>query len=96
MPDPSSSAAAGRRMAGPPLGGTGVGLAEAEDRQSAPALAGALGAGLTSSRRAFRQHSRSVSHQKNGASEQEGHHQSYEMSLANHGTLTFVVCVLCY
>jgi|SRR5215204_1423834 len=32
MPDPSSSAsaAAGRRLAGPPVGGTGTGLAEAE------------------------------------------------------------------
>jgi len=31
LPDPSSSAAASRRMAGPPLSGIGTGLAEAED-----------------------------------------------------------------
>jgi hypothetical protein len=33
---------------------------------------------------------------KNGAPEQQYPHHSYEVSLANHGTLTFVACIPCY
>jgi hypothetical protein len=44
----------------------------------------------------LRLHSRSASHQKNGAPDQEGPHHGYEVSSANHSAPLLLACVPCY